>query len=635
MEQAEHSPRVAVLGAREDETELLADLHRQGRCVLLGLYDPDPASLGLPLAEIMGIPAGSGLADRQRLSEAEYVVLPRDRMALREAIEWCSGLRAQLISLDEARQRWGRIGATPDHRATKPQTEDALVALSDAGERLQSPAKLAEWLLDITMPAIGATGGSIQLLSATGDELYLVAGRGLSENTLHNARRPLGEAVSGLVAATRTPQILHGEHRPHADRDRDAIHSAISLPLELQDGTLTGVLNLSTSVHGQHFQDAHVHLLQQLAPRCALLLQQSQDRLAHQDRELGNRLVALLDLLDNDDRVLRANLLDLCRHIRAELRASTSQLLFCRSDGRWLPLAEGTATEGCQVLPPADELADKILLDGRWRLFTRLRALGENEDALDTRVETALDKDAAAEDRETVVLVPLSGVHPWGLLVATFSTAADAERLLQVGQPFARDLGHILEARMQRQHVLDRINKLSLLAHSLPQLLAALQEDRLPRELLEQTRNMVSAQQVAFRHVDMLHRRYSPPMSIGVQDADFEAWRKRDAHLTEKTLRLHGTHVMTTMAEVPGEGTETTPSIHSMVSLPIEKYGQLIGVLNVYNKVPQESWQDQTFDEFDVDMLESMAVILAELLPQVESNGYSDRGASAENPPTQ
>ena len=54
MNESATKPRVAVLGARETEMELVGELHRLSGVDLVGIYDPDPSAVGLPLAEGMG-----------------------------------------------------------------------------------------------------------------------------------------------------------------------------------------------------------------------------------------------------------------------------------------------------------------------------------------------------------------------------------------------------------------------------------------------------------------------------------------------------------------------------------------------------------------------------------------------------
>ena len=77
---------VGLLGAGESEVPLLAELHRNPRVHIVGVYDPDPTAVCLELAEILGIPQGSSSAVLQQLLGAQEVVLGRDRERLAGAI---------------------------------------------------------------------------------------------------------------------------------------------------------------------------------------------------------------------------------------------------------------------------------------------------------------------------------------------------------------------------------------------------------------------------------------------------------------------------------------------------------------------------------------------------------------------
>ena len=74
---------LGMLGASEAEIPTLAELHRNPRVHLVGLYDNDPLAMGLELAEILGVPAGSGRGFMQHLLSAQQVILPRDRHRFR------------------------------------------------------------------------------------------------------------------------------------------------------------------------------------------------------------------------------------------------------------------------------------------------------------------------------------------------------------------------------------------------------------------------------------------------------------------------------------------------------------------------------------------------------------------------
>jgi GAF domain-containing protein len=424
-----------------------------------------------------------------------------------------------------------------------------------------------------------------------------------------------------MVAATREARILHGEQGTPAPRDRAAIHSAVSLPLELEDGSLVGVLNLSTSVHGQHFHEAHVRLLQKLAPRCAVLLQESVRCASQDDAAAEKRLVELLHELEESDADLSGTLQTLCSFTRQEIVADSLQLLLCHRDGRWLVLAQD-APGHSHIETPRPQVADQILAARRWELVADPDA--HTSSATPTGSDTDPVEEALESKRRarTLVFAPLIGTAPLGLVVASFASASGAERFLRIGRRPMRDLALIVESCLQQERAQERVMMLSRLAHSLPGLLQARRQDNLPRQILEQARHLVAARRAAFRHVDMANRRYSPPVCLGVSEEEWEAWRHHDARLTEETLQHNESRMTARISE--SSAAKSQPGVHTSLSVPIRNQDKVLGVLNVYDKEPRAPWSDRLFTAFDRDILESLAVLLATLLPS---------GAPEEAPP--
>jgi hypothetical protein len=231
MSETAQMPRLALLGAGPAEIELLADLQAGQRVQIVAVFDADPAAPGLGIAQVLGLPAGADAATRDRARDADFVVLPSDREARRAVVDWASALRTDLLSVAEARRRFGGAGPAPPGLSEAGRGEALLGDLLEASARLQAKSQLADWLLGLAMRAVNATGGSIQLLAPDTAELYLVAARGLSERLVRLGRHRVGAPVSGMVAATRTPQVLHG---PRASgplpRARGAVAAALRVP---------------------------------------------------------------------------------------------------------------------------------------------------------------------------------------------------------------------------------------------------------------------------------------------------------------------------------------------------------------------------------------------------------------------
>ena len=111
--------------------------------------------------------------------------------------------------------------------------------------------ELLETIVDETRDALHADVSSLYLLDRDGAYLTLAATNGLDRFQIGRARMPLGEGVTGRVAATRTPTIIPDvRHEPRflwvrGLDQRRFVASMLSVPLSWHD-QVVGVLNVQT-----------------------------------------------------------------------------------------------------------------------------------------------------------------------------------------------------------------------------------------------------------------------------------------------------------------------------------------------------------------------------------------------------
>jgi signal transduction histidine kinase len=111
--------------------------------------------------------------------------------------------------------------------------------------------ELLETIVDETRDALHADVSSLYLLDRDGAYLTLAATNGLDRFQIGRARMPLGEGVTGRVAATREPTIIPDvRHEPRflwvrGLDQRRFVASMLSVPLSWHD-QVVGVLNVQT-----------------------------------------------------------------------------------------------------------------------------------------------------------------------------------------------------------------------------------------------------------------------------------------------------------------------------------------------------------------------------------------------------
>jgi hypothetical protein len=143
-----------------------------------------------------------------------------------------------------------------------------LQAFCDLGATLgdaTSPEHLGEALWFHLQARIPASTFVLYAYSQTEDALAVIHAAGTAAHLLRGARIPMGERLSGWVAATRQP-IVNSDARLDLDeglRERSTLQSALSVPIEV-DVRLAGVLTFY-SPQANAFDESHRRLAQAAA----------------------------------------------------------------------------------------------------------------------------------------------------------------------------------------------------------------------------------------------------------------------------------------------------------------------------------------------------------------------------------
>jgi signal transduction histidine kinase len=110
---------------------------------------------------------------------------------------------------------------------------------------------------------LGADRASLMIVNPSTGLLECRAAWGYGSEKMQNFKVPLGEGISGWVAANGRPLLLHGRELgrflPYAKIDDD-ISSAMSVPIKLKNVTV-GVLNVTRVGSDERFKRQHLRLL--------------------------------------------------------------------------------------------------------------------------------------------------------------------------------------------------------------------------------------------------------------------------------------------------------------------------------------------------------------------------------------
>jgi signal transduction histidine kinase len=137
--------------------------------------------------------------------------------------------------------------------------------------------ELLETIVDETRDALHADVSSLYLLDRDGAYLTLAATNGLDRFQIGRARVPIGEGVTGRVAATREPTIIPDvRHEPRflwvrGLDQRRFVASMLSVPLSWHD-QVVGVLNVQTE-QPRDFSQADVEQLSAIGDLLAAVIE--------------------------------------------------------------------------------------------------------------------------------------------------------------------------------------------------------------------------------------------------------------------------------------------------------------------------------------------------------------------------
>ncbi len=521
---------VALLGAGEGDIITLAELHRNPRVHIAGVYDPHPLAVGHELAEILGIMHGHEPAFLDQISAVSTVVLPREVHRFAREIQVLRDAGCKLISQAEALDHFvkDRVIEHPTVAPDEDLDPDAMSALEQSLYWLEVALERESFLralLSIAVLAVKADKGSVQLFDPFTQQLYIAYADGLSDHTVRSSRQCLGEGISGRVAESRRAELLRGQDLALERRDRPDIDSAISVPLVAGD-ELLGVINVSTDRGTPALTEPALQRLAHLGPRISLGLQRLLEVQSAFDHSLTFGIEQGLDRLIDEGMPTLAALAETRDLVKTASGATEVEMILLGTDGPSLHLQGKTDADGRPVfrrdILASQGILGQVLLDASpVVLEERNRLAGES------RVR-----------RELTLYLPLGGRDAFAVLLMHFQSLGSLSHFQRSMERVRDTLTPRIGTLLSRHESRARHERLRRLAAGLAQLAATPREERLGRAATL-FMDLTAAEAVALwredRHTPDAELRHAGP---GQQDLDSVWWRLRERLRRGRHLRL-------------------------------------------------------------------------------------------------
>lgn len=464
---------VALLGASEGDVVTLAELHRNPRVHIAGLYDPHPLAVGHELAEILGIMHGHEPAFLDQIAGARTVVLPRDVHRFAREIEALRQSGCVLMTQAEALDQFV-VDRVIEHPAVAPDEgldPDSMNALEQSLHWLEIALERESFLralLSIAVQAVDADKGSVQLFDPFTQQLYIAYAEGLSDHTVRSSRQCLGEGISGRVAETRRAELLRGQDLALERRDRPDIESAISVPL-VSGEDLLGVINVSTDHGSEPLTQAALQRLAHLGPRISRGLQRLLEVQSAFDHSLTFGIEQGLDRLLDEGLPTLVALAEARDLVLAATGATEIEMVLLGSDGPSLHLLGRRDADGGPVyrrdVQASQGILGQVLLDASpVVLEERNRRAGESK-----------------VRREMTLYLPLGGRDAFAVLLMHFQSLGTLSHFQRSMERVRDILTPRIGTMLSRHETRARHERLRRLAAGLAQLASLPREERLGR----------------------------------------------------------------------------------------------------------------------------------------------------------
>ncbi|TMD61257.1 MAG: response regulator [Chloroflexi bacterium] len=202
--------------------------------------------------------------------------------------------RARLRAITELERMQERLRAIEDLRPALTGAHDSVGLLTAAAEAIAE--------------RFGAQATSVMLIEPNG-EMRIAASVGLEPQVAKEARRRVGEGISGWVAERGRGVLLRGPIEDARFRGVDPeARVALSVPLRLGSAVL-GVVNVKRPREGTTFDESHLRALEAIASDVATALKQvEQLQGLEEDRRRAVAIAEIARLVQSGDRRTAARL---------------------------------------------------------------------------------------------------------------------------------------------------------------------------------------------------------------------------------------------------------------------------------------------------------------------------------------
>jgi len=593
--------RIAIYGATPEALDLVPLLLANPAIEITGVVDLESAA---PAERLASLPAETRHALRGRLGDdAEALTGDPDLFAVVDATgavpEAFPGLverGVQIVTPLVARLLWC-YGAGDQ----KSELLRALQEVVASYNLTVDPSALFERMLEIALGVTGADGGSLLLLDEDTGELRVRVAVGIEPELWEKIRLPVGEGIAGRVAEDAQPLRVIGKADPQRFkivRERLDIEASVSVPL-VHDGNVLGVLNLHHGARRDAFDEADLAFAEQLARLDAQIIARAQQHEALQGQAARYTAAREVRAVLGGHGPLPERLARLCRVVSARSGSGIVHLYLHEPAETEISLAasslEGPAL-GEEIRIPFGHGIDGEAARTREPMVLR------------TRSDLAYAALPLLADDELVGVLTLQAgaAPPEG---GDFETA-----LLEMAAAAAEEIAALRRA----ERIAARAARLSAINDAGIQIMALNDPAAILRQGTSSAAMGLDADHAVLRLRDEGADRFAIRSYFGSADGQFQDRLFRlDKRVSVAVLKRRAPVLAPDLGQDP-DFAEFSPDVASAIAVPIQRDGNPIGTLALYDKLSAEHFAPRAFTENDLELLAKFASNLESALANVQ-----------------
>ncbi len=604
--------KIAIIGANKEGLKLLPVLIGDKRSRVVIIADPNRNAMLFKLKELgyrippkYEIEVTTDLERIKKIQGLDIVINALQDQHTEKFLEAPEFKDTEKLGPLSTRLIWGvRASAPQDGRFEDKVHEQtnlltAFREIVDAVRLTIDRKELLSVILKLATESTRAERGSIMLLTEE-KTLRVEIAKGMDDEVVRKIRVPIGEGISGKVAATGKPMLVSGKARSgdfSRPMDRSDVKSAMCVPL-IVNGEFIGVINVSSFESTHAFTEDDLGFLTSLAGLAAEVIQRSNEYESLRVDSAKFTFWKEVDSLMSSQLPIEKRLSSVCKRL-VEIVSGLTCFIYVYDDdsGRLMLQASSirdTKGLGLLTLRPGEGIEGSSV-----------------EDMTDTFL---VDRTEQGHIKRIYLSLPMI---TRGQLVGTLNGQLISSQGLSVyHESFLKDIRSLLAESIwkhkQSEREKMRSRKMFAVDEAGLEMISIRDTKRLVTIIATTPAAILGAEGALLRVKQAGSKRFQTAATFGLDDSKIRDYFLPFEKETVMEVLRKGEPVSREFSE------EASPYIRSVISKPLLVNEEIVAVLSLFNKTGDNSLFPSAFSRQDMDILARFSVYAEKALTNIQ-----------------